>query len=231
MSVIQGFDIFSHSLNAPSVCFNFLIFFASVVPTSLSSSDSLPLFYSTGFILLGRLCLHFLNRCLSRDKHWPNQFGQGTQWLSLHFCIKFITEEGQAETGTTAMEGCFLLACLACFFFFFFLFFVFFLDDLHRGDTTHSGLGPPASVINQENTPHTSLWANFMGTFFLNWSSLFPSWQKTNQHIGILSVSIPSLFWEELSSILLYLSWIQISNSELSLLHSAVCLCRQHLFL
>lgn len=104
MSRIQGFGIFPHSLKS-LLCV--LIFSYSLLLRSLpSSSDSLPLFHFTGFILLGRLCLHFVTGCLScRDKHWPNQFGQGRQWLGLHFCIKFITEESQAGTEATTMRN------------------------------------------------------------------------------------------------------------------------------
>lgn len=64
-------------------------------------------------------------------------------------------------------------------------------DHLSSDGTTHSGMGPPTSIINQENDWHTfwevSWWRNF-----LNWGFLHPdellfvySWHKQHTYMHI----------------------------------------------
>lgn len=43
-------------------------------------------------------------------------------------------------------------------------------NHLPRGDTTHSDLAPPTSIINQENDPHTCLQTSLIGAIVLQLS-------------------------------------------------------------
>lgn len=86
-------------------------------------------------------------------------------------------------------------------------------DHLHRIDSMHNLLGPPALIINHEKIPTTWLQANLLETFSLLWFSL-PRWLffwgggirlpiKTNRDITYLinlyyfpqiSISSPDVF-------------------------------------
>jgi hypothetical protein len=55
-------------------------------------------------------------------------------------------------------------------------------DHLPKGDSTHSGLGPPTPIINKENAPQIFAGRSVRWRHFLSWGSFFDSslwsWQK-----------------------------------------------------